>query len=66
MLAEDVASFKVEVTVIATEVVARLASDELIVIALDDSEYQAVFASVGLYVSVSVGVAQAASAFTIV
>ena len=67
MLVEDVASFRVEVTVITTGVLeTRLVSDEVIVTLLDETEYQAVAASVGLKVSVSVGVAQAASAFTIV
>ena len=60
MLAEDVASFRVEVTVMAA-LPARLGSEVLTVIALDETEYQAVFASVGLNVSVSVGVEQAAS-----
>jgi len=62
VLVEESSSFKVEVTVITTGVLeARPASDELIVIALDETVYQAVAASVGLYVSVSVGVEQAAS-----
>ena len=39
----------------------RLTSDEVTVMVLVETEYQAVFESVGLKVSVSVGVAQAAS-----
>jgi len=62
VLVEDVASFRVEVTVITTGVLeARLASDELIVTVLEETVYQAVAASVGLNVRVSVGVEQAAS-----
>ena len=44
----------VEVTVTVTEVVARFASDELIVTSLPETENQAVFAAVGLKLSVSV------------
>ena len=47
-------SFSWDVTVTVTEVVARLADDELIVTSLPETVNQAVFASVGLNVSVSV------------
>jgi len=67
LLVEDVASSRVEVTVITTGVLeTRLVSDEVIVTLLDETEYQAVFAAVGLNVNVSVIDGQAASAFTIV
>ena len=61
MFVEESASFRIEVTVTATLVPARLAVEELTVMVLDETEYQVVAASVGLNVSVSVGVAQAAS-----
>ena len=61
MFVEESASFRREVTVTATLVPARLAVEELTVMVLDETEYQVVAASVGLNVSVSVGVAQAAS-----
>ena len=61
MLVEDVSSFRVEVTVTTTVVPARFAVDVLTVISLPDFENQPVKTAVGLYVSDSVGVEQAAS-----